>query len=131
MCAQSVLIGGLGPLSYPGMPWAGRELFDAMHLAVREVNRTGGAGRRSLQLLCENTSGSEAAAVNAVKRLGGQGVHAFAGEFHSVAANAIVDPIGQSGLPFVCASATLDRITSCRRRNVFRLSPPQSYGWRV
>src|SRR5438067_496208 len=67
MRAQTFLIGGLGPLSRPGIPWAGRELFDAMHLAVREVNRARDAGHSSLQLLWENTSGSPATAVEDVQ----------------------------------------------------------------
>jgi hypothetical protein len=34
-------------------------------------------------------------------------------------------------MPFVCASATRDAITARRLPHVFRLSPPQSVGWRV
>ena len=131
MGAQTVLIGGLGPLSRPGLPWAGRELLDGMHLAVRDINRSGAAGHRTLELLFENTSGAPAVAVDAVNRLVANGAQMFAGEFHSVVANAILEDIGRIGLPFVCASATLDRITAARLPTVFRLSPPQSYGWRA
>jgi ABC-type branched-subunit amino acid transport system substrate-binding protein len=46
-------------------------------------------------------------------------------------ANAILGAIDQSRLPFVCSSATLDAITSSRVSNVFRISSPQSYGWRA
>src|SRR5258708_33387925 len=46
----------------------------------------------------------------------------------SVVADAVVDPVQRSGLPFVCASATLDNITAQRLGFVFRLAPPQSYG---
>src|SRR5690349_23293833 len=109
MCAQTILIGGLGPLSRPGMPWAGRELLDGMHLAVREVNRQHRAADATLELLFENTSGSPPAAAEAVSRLVRRGAAVFAGEYHSIVANSILDEIGQTGLPFVCASATLDR----------------------
>lgn len=46
-------------------------------------------------------------------------------------ADAIVEQIQQAGIPFVCASATLDAITARRLDCVFRIAPAQSYGWRV
>jgi len=126
-----IRIGGLGPLSLPGIPWAGRELQDGMALAVKHLNDMGGVLGKSLTLLFEDTHGRPEAGVTAVERLLGKQIHAFAGEFHSVVADAIVEPVQHSGLPFVCASATLDTITTRRLSCVFRLAPPQSYGWRV
>lgn len=124
-------IGGLGPLSTPGIPKAGRELLDGMRLATRHINDAGGVGGRTLELIFEDTSGLPAAALTAVARLRQQGVHALAGEYHSVVANSILDEVDRQGLPFVCASATFDEITSRRLSRVFRLAPPQSYGWRT
>lgn len=126
-----IRIGGLGPLSLPGIPWAGRELQDGMALAVKQLNDMGGVLGKSLTLLFEDTHGHPEVGVTAVERLLEKQVHAFAGEFHSVVADAIVEPVQLSGLPFVCASATLDTITTRRLSCVFRLAPPQSYGWRV
>jgi ABC-type branched-subunit amino acid transport system substrate-binding protein len=102
-----------------------------MALAVKHLNDMGGVLGTSLTLLFEDTHGRPEAGVTAVERLRGKQVHAFAGEFHSVVADAIVEPVQHSGLPFVCASATLDTITTRRLSCVFRLAPPQSYGWRV
>ena len=52
LLASSVIrIGGLGPLSPPGIVWAGRELRDGMALAVQRLNDSGGIGGRSLVLL--------------------------------------------------------------------------------
>jgi len=118
-------------LSPPGIPWAGRELLDGMRLAVKHINKGGGIGGRPVELVFEDTKGMPAAGVDAVSRLVRRGVHALAGEYHSTVANAVLGAIDRSGLPFVCASATLDAITSARLRNVFRISSPQSYGWRT
>jgi hypothetical protein len=35
-------LGGLGPLSEPGISWAGRELRDGMELAVERAGEVGG-----------------------------------------------------------------------------------------
>ena len=43
-----IRIGGLGPLSSPGIPWAGRELQDGMALAVKQLNDSGGVLGRPL-----------------------------------------------------------------------------------
>ncbi|MGH7408283.1 MAG: ABC transporter substrate-binding protein [Candidatus Methylomirabilales bacterium] len=128
---EVIRIGGLGPLSPPGIVQAGRELRDGMELAAQRINEAGGVLGRPLQLLFEDTMGTPAAGVAAVNTLLREGVHALAGEFHSVVADAIVELVQRAGLPFVCASATLDAITTRRLRCVFRVAPPQSYGWRV
>ena len=128
---KMIRIGGLGPLSLPGIPWAGRELQDGMALAVKQLNDSGGVLGRPLALLFEDTSGRPEAGVAAVEMLREEEVHAFAGEFHSVVADAIIELVQRSGLPFVCASATLDTITTRRLSCVFRLAPPQSYGWGI
>ena len=52
-----IRIGGLGPLSLPGIPWAGRELQAGMALAVRRLNDSGGVLGRPLMLLFEDTCG--------------------------------------------------------------------------
>ena len=126
-----IRIGGLGPLTLPGIPWAGRELRDGMNLAVQQLNHSGGVLSRQLTLLFEDTHGRPEAGVAAIEKLLDERVQVFAGEFHSVVADAVVEPMQRSGLPFVCASATLDNITARRLGFVFRLAPPQSYGWAV
>jgi ABC-type branched-subunit amino acid transport system substrate-binding protein len=131
MSSGVIRIGGLGPLSPPGIPWAGRELLDGMHLAVTHINKAGGIEGRTAELVFEDTQGSPAAGLDAVSRLVRRGVHACVGEYHSTVAHGILGAIARSGLPFVCSSATLDAITSSRVSNVFRLSSPQSYGWRA
>jgi ABC-type branched-subunit amino acid transport system substrate-binding protein len=128
---QVIRIGGLGPLTLPGVPWAGRELQDGMSLAVQHLNDSGGVLGRQLTLLFEDTCGRPEAGVAAVEKLLGVGVHAIAGEFHSLVADRIVASLECYSRPFVCASATLDDITARRLDCVFRLAPAQSYGWAV
>jgi ABC-type branched-subunit amino acid transport system substrate-binding protein len=126
---QEIRIGGLGPLSAPGIVWAGRELRDGMALAAHRINEAGGVAGKPLRILFEDTMGTPAGGLGAVHRLLRMEVHALAGEFHSVVADAVVEPVHRAGLPFVCASATLDAITARRLPSVFRVAPPQSYGW--
>jgi ABC-type branched-subunit amino acid transport system substrate-binding protein len=131
MTERSFRIGGLGPLTLPGLWWAGHELKDGMTLAVERINGTGGVLGRPLTLLFEDTQGRPEVGLAAVEKLLGEQVHSFAGEFHSVVADTVVESIQRSGLPFLCASATMDSVTARRLSVVFRLAPPQSYGWSV
>ena len=131
MTRSAIRIGGLGPISPPGIVWAGRELHNGMALAVDRLNELGGIRGRPLTLVFEDTHGRPEAGLAAIEKLRDERVDALAGEFHSVVADALVEPVQRLGLPFVCASATLDTITARRFSFVFRLAPPQSYGWRV
>jgi ABC-type branched-subunit amino acid transport system substrate-binding protein len=131
MTDRSIRIGGLGPLTLPGLSWAGHELKHGMTLAVEQINGSGGVLGKPLTLLFEDTQGRPEVGVAAVEKLLGEQVHFFAGEFHSVVADAMVQSMQRSGLPFLCASATMDSITARRLSVVFRLAPPQSYGWSV
>ena len=118
-------------MSPPGIPSAGRDLLDGMQLAVRQINNAGGVGRSMLDLVFEDTKGLPAAGLDAVDKLARQGVDVLAGEYHSIVANAVLAEVDRLRLPFVCASATLDAITARRLSRVFRIAPPQSYGWRA
>ena len=40
----AIVRGGVGPLTPPGIAWAGRELLAGMELAVQDVNAEGGSG---------------------------------------------------------------------------------------
>lgn len=124
-------LGGLGPLSEPGISWAGRELRDGMELAVERLNAAQGGGGLAVELTFADTRGMPPAGVQGAKRLAEEGVHALVGEFHSVVADAVADAVDRIRLPFVCSSATLDAISARRSRYIFRLAPPQSYGWAI
>jgi ABC-type branched-subunit amino acid transport system substrate-binding protein len=128
---RKIRIGGLGPLSAPGVVWAGLDLQHGMMLAVQHLNAAGGVLGRSVTLLFEDTCGRTDAGVAAIEKLKNEKVDAIAGEYHSFVVNAFLDQVQRCGVPFVCASCTLDAITERRVSCVFRLAPPQSYGWRI
>ena len=128
---KDILIGGMGPLSAPGFISAGKDLRAGMTLAVDRLNAGGGVLGRRLALAFEDSAGRPDEGVAAMARLVARGVCVLAGEFHSVVADAMVVPIDRTGIPFVCASATLDTITTRRLPGVFRLSPAQSHSWSV
>jgi ABC-type branched-subunit amino acid transport system substrate-binding protein len=127
----AIVLGAVGPLTPPGIAWAGRELLAGMELAVQDVNVEGGSGGRALELLFEDTHGDPSAGVEALGRLHAAGACALVGEFHSVVANALAEKADRMAIPFLCSSATLDAITARRSPYVFRLAPPQSRGWKI
>jgi ABC-type branched-subunit amino acid transport system substrate-binding protein len=127
----AIVLGGVGPLTPPGIAWAGRELLAGMELAVQDVNAEGGIGGRRLELVFGDTHGDPDAGVEALGRLHAAGACALVGEFHSVVANALAEEADRMAIPFLCSSATLDAITARRSPYVFRLAPPQSRGWRI
>ncbi|GGX28720.1 amino acid ABC transporter substrate-binding protein [Streptomyces malachitofuscus] len=128
---SSVLIGALAPLTRPGWAEAGRHLLAGLELAVRDVNDAGGIGGRPLELVVRDTAADPQRAAAAVDELDRMGVVALAGEYHSVVARAAAARADALGLPFLCSSAVLDRLTEQPTPWVARLAPPQSHGWRI
>ncbi|MFE7129816.1 ABC transporter substrate-binding protein [Streptomyces sp. NPDC057638] len=126
-----VLIGALAPLTRPGWVEAGRHLLAGLDLAVREVNEGGGITGRPLELVVRDTAADPHRAAAAVDELAHLGVAALAGEYHSVVARAAASRADALGLPFLCSSAVLDALTDVPTRQVARLAPAQSHGWRI
>jgi len=126
-----IKVGALAPLSEPGVVAAGQELVAGMKLATELLNAADGPAGKRIELKVVDTRGSPAAGVDAAARLSREGVHVLVGEFHSVVAATVAREAEHLKVPFICASATLDAITAERSRFVFRLAPPQSYGWRI
>lgn len=129
--ADPIRLGGLGPLTPPGLASAGRELLAGMEIAIEGANADGGVAGRPLELLFEDTRGLPAAADETLERLAAADVCALVGEFHSVVTDVLADRADRTGTPFLAGSATLDAVTARRSPYVFRLAPPQSYGWAV
>lgn len=129
--AGSIRLGGVGPLTPPGVASAGRELLAGMEIAVEQTNADGGIAGRPLELLFEDTRGLPAAAAKALEGLRSAGACALVGEFHSAVTETLAEEADRTGIPFLASSATLDAITARRSPFVFRLAPPQSYGWTV
>jgi hypothetical protein len=56
---------------------------------------------------------------------------AIAGECHSAVARLLVALAHARAVSFVCASATLHRLTRVPTPSIARIAAPQSYGWRI
>jgi ABC-type branched-subunit amino acid transport system substrate-binding protein len=106
-------------------------LLAGLELAADDVNKAGGIGGRSLELVVRDTAADPQRAVAVVDELARLGVAALAGEYHSVVARAAAAKADALGLPFLCSSAVLDALTQQPTDWVARLAPPQSRGWRV
>ncbi|MGW6704944.1 ABC transporter substrate-binding protein [Streptomyces sp. NPDC054956] len=126
-----VLLGALVPLTRPGWAEAGRHLLAGLQLAVGEVNDAGGIDGRPLELVVRDTAADPERAAAAVDELGGLGVAAVVGEYHSVVARAAAARADALGVPFLCSSAVLDALTEEPTEWVARLAPAQSRGWRI
>lgn len=116
-------------MSPPGTVAAGLDLKAGMEAALALLARSATAPRFELHFV--DTRGLPETAEPAVARVIEAGATLLAGEFHSMVAEALLGPVERAGLPFICASATMDAITLRRTRNVFRIAPAQSYGWAI
>jgi ABC-type branched-subunit amino acid transport system substrate-binding protein len=115
-------IGAFAPLTSPGFAPAGGHLAAGLRLGAEDAG---------LEVLLRDTEGSPERAAAALHELEAEGVVAVAGEYHSVVARRLADLAHALELPFVCSSATLDRLTSTPTDRVARLAPPQSHGWHL
>lgn len=127
---RPILVGGLGPLTTPGIPQAGEELLTGMELAVDLISRAGGLLGRPLELRFADTRGIPAAGEALAQSLQAEGASVLLGGYHSVVADAISASTWLQ-VPFICSSAVLDSITARRSPLVFRICPPPSRGWRL
>ncbi|WP_027143748.1 ABC transporter substrate-binding protein [Mesorhizobium sp. WSM3626] len=127
----TIRIGALAPLTRPGWVQAGRHLLAGLELAASEINGAGGVAGKPLELVVRDTAADPKKAVAAVDELARLGVVALAGEYHSVVARAAATRADQLGVPFLCSSAVLDRLTELSTKWVARLAPPQSRGWQI
>jgi ABC-type branched-subunit amino acid transport system substrate-binding protein len=123
-------VGGLGPLTKPGIPMAGAELRAGMKIAIDHINRAGGVLGRELELRFADTRGTPSAGEAVAKSLQAQGASVLLGEYHSIVADSIAAARGCE-IPFICSSAVLDSVTARRSPLVFRICPPQSQGWQL
>ena len=124
-------VGAFAPLSSPGLVPAGRHLRAGLELGVEDFNRAGGVDGELVELMMRDTQGSPDRATSLLRDLHAEGVVAVVGEFHSAVARPLAELASSLGLPFVCSSATLDKLTSGPTDCVARLAAPQSHGWRI
>ncbi len=124
-----IALGGLAPLSTPGLVAAGRDLRDGMMLATADVNENRRADHRRLSLAVRDSGAGATAAVEAVEKLVADGIIALVGEFHSAVAVPVSSVATRLAVPFLCSSATADAVVDDNPVWVFRLACRQSRGW--
>jgi ABC-type branched-subunit amino acid transport system substrate-binding protein len=128
---DAVRVGGFAPLTRPGLVPAGRHLKAGLELGVADANQAAGVHGRVIELLLRDTRGRADHATSALADLHAAGVAAVVGEFHSAVARPLAELANSLRLPFVCSSATLDKLTSAPTDHIARIAPPQSHGWRI
>ena len=126
---QDFKVGFIAPLSAPGWRDAGEQLVSGFRRGVTEINSRGGVNGRMIVPLIRDTAGHPGLASELVGSLKRAGVHAIAGEYHSVVARSVAQRAHELELPYLCSSAVLDKLINQPSNWIARLAPPQSKGW--
>jgi ABC-type branched-subunit amino acid transport system substrate-binding protein len=121
---DTILIGGVGPLSAPGSFQAGTEMRNATEMAVDEINDAGGVLGKQVELIFGDTEGLPERGTAVVERLITQNnVVALTGEYHSGVGLTEIEVAHKYGIPFVQAETWADEITSSGYEEIFRIAP--------
>lgn len=128
---STIRIGVLAPLSEPGWVEAGQHLLAGIELAASDVNDAGGVDGRPIELMIRDTAADAGRATAAIDELAQAGVTALAGEYHSVVARAAAARADSLGLPYLCSSAVIDRLTDRPSEWIARIAPAQSHSWSI
>jgi ABC-type branched-subunit amino acid transport system substrate-binding protein len=125
--AQTIRIGGIGPLSAPGSVVGGIAMQWSMNLAVKEINEKGGLLGKRLELIFSDTEGlPERGAAIAERLINENKVVAIAGEYHSAVALAVLEVAHKHGIPVLFSETWADKITETGYPEVFRIAPAAS-----
>jgi branched-chain amino acid transport system substrate-binding protein len=125
--AQTIRIGGIGPLSAPGSVVGGIAMQWTMNLAVKEINEKGGVLGKRLELIFADTEGlPERGAAIAERLINENKVVAIAGEYHSAVALAVLEVAHKYGTPVLFSETWADKITETGYPEVFRIAPAAS-----
>ena len=81
LAEDTILIGGVGPLSQPGTVLAGLDMQWAIETAIADINAEGGVLGRQLELRFYDTQNQPNVAASMAERLVGEGVSAVVGEY--------------------------------------------------
>lgn len=135
--SDTIVIGGVGPLSQPGAVQAGQEMKWAMERAVADLNADGGVLDRQVELTFEDTQNTpDVAAAVAKKLVEEDEVVGVVGEYHSGAALAQIPTYNENGTPAVFVETWNDTITAGdpddpslppEPESIFRIAPTTSY----
>jgi len=125
--AQTIRIGGIGPLSAPGAVVGGIAMQWTMNLAVKDINEKGGALGKRLEMIFGDTEGlPERGATIAERLISENKVVGIAGEYHSAVALAVLEVAHKNGVPVLFSETWADKITETGYPEVFRIAPASS-----
>jgi len=126
--ADTILIGGLGPLSAPGSYQSGTQMRQAAEMAVDEFNEAGGVLGKPVELIFGDTEGLPERGTAVTERLITQNnVVGIVGEYHSGVALTEMEVVHKYGVPTVFAEPWADEVTGSGYMEVFRLAPSIEY----
>lgn len=122
--ADTIRIGGLGPLSSPGTVVGGIAMQWAMNLAVKDINDAGGVNGKKLELIFGDTEGLPERGTAIAERLINENkVVALTGEYHSAVGLAEAEVAHKYGIPVLFSETWSDSITETGYPEVFRIAP--------
>jgi len=125
--AETIRIGGVGPLSAPGTVVGGIAMQFAMKLATKEINEKGGVLGKPLELIFADTEGLPERGTAVAERLINENkVVAITGEYHSSVGLAIAEVAHKYGIPVLFSETWADKITELGYPEVFRIAPASS-----
>lgn len=125
--ADTIRIGGVGPLSAPGDVVSGISMQYAMNLAVKDINDQGGVLGKPIELVFGDTEGLPERGTAVAERLvTNDKVIAIVGEAHSAVGLAEADVAHKYGIPILFSETWSDKITETGYPEVFRIAPAAS-----
>jgi ABC-type branched-subunit amino acid transport system substrate-binding protein len=125
--AQTIRIGGIGPLSAPGAVVGGIAMQWTMNLAVKDINEKGGVLGKRLEMIFADTEGlPERGGAIAERLINENKVVGIAGEYHSAVALAVLEVAHKYGVPVLFSETWADKITETGYPEVFRIAPASS-----
>ena len=124
--SESIVIGAPLPLSGKQME-DGRMMRDSFEMAMNTVNENGGINGRPLQLVYADDQGKESIAEKIIKDLVNNAKAVMlVGGHTSAPTYAMAKVANKLDVPFLVCTASADRITQKRWKNIYRLNPPVS-----
>ena len=124
--SEPVVIGVPLPLSGKQME-DGRMMRDSFEMAMNTVNENGGINGRPLQLVYADDQGKESIGEKIIKDLVNNAKAVMlVGGHTSAPTYAMAKVANKLDVPFLVCTASADRITQKRWKNIYRLNPPVS-----
>lgn len=126
--SDTIIIGGVGPLSAPGSYASGTQMRQAAEMAVDEFNERGGVLGKEIELIFGDTEGLPERGTAVTERLITQNhVVGIVGEYHSGVSLTEMEVVHKYGIPAVFAEPWTDDLTASGYPEVFRLAPSIDY----